>query len=186
MARRLSKVFMCLALLTTLSLRMASSQAIPIELGIDFLGGALTFIDADVAGSFTQTDLQIPTSRLRAGFFVSDIVSLEPQLLVLFRDIEDVGSASRVSLALTVPVHFTRDRRRPQGFVNPGLGWTTFDSEGNTTSQVGIGTGVGVKLPFHENLAVRIEAGLVHFFETDELLGANQLSVLLGFSFLTR
>jgi hypothetical protein len=161
----------------------------PIELGLDPLGLALTFIDADLAGSFTNTSVFMPNGRFRIGFFASDVISIEPVLSLNFEDLEDVGSAISTNALLTALFHFTKDRTKPQGYVRPGVGVSIFDtSESDAQGQVSTGVGVGVKLPIGgvDRLLARIEGFFNHAFKNDNVFGSNSILVLFGLSFLTK
>ena len=124
---------------------------------------------------------------VRVGFFVSDLVSIEPRANLSWVDVEDGGSTSRVMVGVGVPVHFSTNPEKPQGFVRPLFSLYTGSAEGEDGyTQMSTGLGVGFKLPVASQLAVRLEGVIMHTFETDDAFGDNALSVRFGLSFLTR
>ena len=165
----------------------ATAQRRPIELGIDMFNFGLLSLDADILGTFTATNVAIPVGVIRAGFFISDFFAIEPRIYLRYADVEDVGSSTNLGLLVGVPVHFTKDRQKPQGFVRPCMGFYSSSADpGDSYTQLFTGLGVGVKLPVVEMLSARMEGIWGHYFENDDALGGNSFDVRFGFSFLTR
>jgi len=200
-----------LAALTALWAGSALAQDRPIELGVD---AALTYesrggtdvglpagpVSVDFPDVF---DVQVPIRSVRAGFYVSEAISIEPALAFRFADVEDGGSSVTLSLFGDVLYHL------PGGgstdfFVHGGgaFQWRyinpdedvgsplepALESEGNT--QFGLGGGAGVNLPLVERLKLRLGVRYVHLFESEgDLLGlpsADRFSGTFGLSFFTR
>lgn len=158
----------------------ATAQQRPIELGIDAFR-----LDLDFNGS-TVTTITVPAQSFRAGFFVSDNVSMEPRLSVNFLTV-DQFSTTTLDLGFGVPIHFSPDERtRSRGFVRPVASWRFVDIDGTSASQAALGVGIGVKIPLLTQIAIRLEAILTHGFENDDFASTNEIGASFGFSFFTR
>ena len=90
---------------------------------------------------------------------------------------------STVSLGVGVLFHMTPDRTRSQIYFRPFAGFTSASGFGQSESDPNLGIGLGLKTPFANRLATRLEAFLAHQFETN---GTTSLGVLFGLSFFPR
>ena len=154
------------------------AQGRPVELGID-AGGTfdLSAGNAVVIG--------VPVQDFRAGFYLSDRVSIEPRLALNYLD-DDGGDAILAGTVQLGPViHFTPDRRHALAYLRPYGGLTFLKIGGESDAQLTVGGAVGVKLPVGERLAARIEGSLTHGFETSNAAGGNALGLTVGLSFYT-
>ncbi len=176
-----------LCLLGAAPLAAQRAPGLPIELGVD---AALVRDDAtDV------TTLSIPLRRLRAGFFLSPLLSLEPTL-AYERASRDATSASRFAGDLGLVAHLTGQpvgrARTPSLFARPFVGVARrgvssderdFDE---SATQASVGVGLGLKLPVADRLAWRVEGTYARALETDDLPAANRVGLNVGLSFHTR
>jgi hypothetical protein len=150
-----------------------AAQGRPVELGID-AGGSF-----DLSGSNIVV-IGVPVQDFRAGFFISDAVSVEPRVALTFID-QDGSSLTAIAAQLGPVVHFSPDRTRAQGYVRPFGGVSYITDNGALFS---LGGALGVKLPIAERLAARVEGSYVHGF--DSFYGGDALGLMVGLSFFTR
>lgn len=159
----------------------------PVELGMDALL-AVTLDDPRI------TTLTLPVGVVRAGFFASDRVSIEPALNLDYTGVEDQGSSTALALDVGLLLHFSPDRTRRQGYLRPYVGVThisvDYDASGQvgdaSFTQYGAGAGLGMKLPVRDRLAVRLEGTFDHTFSADDVDARSALGVTFGLSFFTR
>ena len=169
--------------------RAVAGQDRPVELGLD-MGLALSLTNE--FNGFEQpnvTQLAVPNPVLRVGIFASDMVSIEPSLQFQLLKFEGSDAFYSLSPSLGVLIHFSPDRTRSQVYARPFAGADLVDpGSGDSQSQFHAGAGIGVKLPVGDKLAARLEAAFAHLFksEDDGIPGANQIGVLIGFSFFTK
>jgi hypothetical protein len=157
----------------------AWAQGRPVELGLD-AGVSFNLSDPNV------TTISIPVQDLRAGFFLSDAVSLEPRIALNYLKVEDSDALTTITLAVGGLYHFHADRTRAQPYVRPFAGLAYIDVGPDSETQFSAGGGIGIKLPMAERFAARLEGAYVHGFETDALLGSDAINLTVGFSFYTR
>jgi hypothetical protein len=153
-----------------------AAQSKPIELGLD-MGLAIDF-----GGGATNTYFDLPTGVLRAGLWMTDKVSIEPNLWVSISHAGG-GTDTRFSVAPALLYHFKTDptMMRPFVAVFPGL----YHQSGGGGSQFFAGAGLGALFPMQERLALRAEALFTHYFSSDSFSDFNELGVRVGFSFFT-
>lgn len=175
------RVFRGVVALAVLSVGGAATAAAqrPIELGVD--AGVMFDLDDP-----KTTALSIPVQGIRAGFFMSDKLSIEPA--VAFNWIKASGEDAFSTLALDAGVlyHLSADASRSQLYVRPVAGVTRFGGGGESTSQFNVGGGIGVKLPMSERMKLRLEGSLRHGLESDDMPSGTAAGLTIGFSFLTR
>jgi hypothetical protein len=167
------------ALLLSAGALQAQSAARPVEMGID-MGIAFTLDDPKT------TSIALPSSSLRAGFFLNERVSIEPALGLQHVSVSGGGSATQFDLAAGALFHLSPDRARSQMYLRPFLGFTSLSGGGESASQAALGFGFGTKLPLRSHLAARFEGRLAHGFETSKLPGQTALGLGAGLSFFTR
>ena len=157
----------------------------PVELGFD--GGFLYSItdSYDVMDMDDEAELAFPVQRVRAGFFVSDPVSIEPALGLSYVDYGSL-SVTDFTAALAGLYHFGVDPARPRVYVGlkGTLSVAIWDQESD--GQFGVGGMLGVKLPVRSRFAVRLEAGYLRAFESEDRVAARDLWTTIGFSFFTK
>ena len=155
-----------------------SAQGRPVELGIDAGGTFDLAADAVAIG--------IPVQDFRAGFFISDAVSVEPRLALNYLDGNGGSSIVALSAQLGPVIHLAPHRGRTQGYVRP-FGGLNFLKVGNDSdAQLAVGGAIGVKIPVAERLATRVEGSFTHGFETGNVSGGNALGLSVGLSLYTR
>jgi hypothetical protein len=162
-------VLLALALLLPTSTLRAQSGA-PIEWGVD----------AAVTVSFdpTVTIVSIPRSHVRAGFFISPSLELEPR----FGLVSVSASGDRVTqtqLELGMLLHFDTSRLDTQPYLRPFVGLQSVSGAGPSSTNGDVGVGLGIKIPIGSRFAFRPEANYRHVFgDVDD----DQFQVLAGFS----
>lgn len=152
-----------------------------LELGAD--------IDAAFGlGGHSSVQLGVP-GRIRAGFFLpnNSRIEIEPAGGLSYRKTTGVPGRTIYDVELGALYHF----RAPQDVVNatgatvayvrPFLNYTGTTGAGSNENAVTLGGGLGAKLPFHQNLALRAEANLGYDFRNK----AARLGLLAGMSFFT-
>jgi hypothetical protein len=171
----------CLTLLLSGALvaPAAWAQGRPIELGLD-AGISFNVSDPNV------TQISIPVQDLRAGFFLTDAVALEPRLALNYFKVENVDALTSITAAVGALIHFQPDRSRAQPFARPFGGLTYLDLGDDSETQFSLGGGIGIKLPIAEQLGARVEGSFAHAFETDALADSDTIVLTVGFSFYTR
>jgi hypothetical protein len=154
----------------------AHAQAPPIELGVD----AALSVGLDDP---RVTVIAIPFQQFRVGFFMSPRTSIEPTLAINYINVEDLDDATTISIGLGVLFHMTPERTRSQIYFRPFGGFTSVEIAGESESGGNLGLGLGLKTPFADRLATRLEAFLNHQFEGG---GTTSVGVLFGLSFFPR
>jgi hypothetical protein len=128
--------------------------------------------------------INIPVGSLRAGYFVSPKLSLEPQLSFSSFARESQTAFSSWMLNLTGLWHFTESRQERQLFLHPGLAFT--GGSGSTSFTI-LSAAVGMKKPMMNNrLAMRAEAGLSHRLKDGPIDAATSIIANFGWSVYTR
>lgn len=155
----------------------------PVELGVD--AGVSFGFDPSV------TTISVPTQRLRAGFFISNAISVEPA--VAFNRVSfSGGSASSFIGDLGLLAHIAGTPRTPQVYLRPSIGLQRASGRddafgaGGSLTQLRVGAGLGVKVPIIHRLSWRFEAGYLRTFESGGVPGRNNLNLSAGLSFFTR
>lgn len=172
------RIVCCLLALTLAGTPVVVGQK-PVELGLD---AGFSY----KANSPTLFAAAVPVQSFRAGFFASDQVSIEPRLSWNLLKLEGASALNTLGAELGVLVHFSRDRKRPQGYFRPLAGVELITGGGETVSQFSVGGAIGIKAPVKNRFAVRLEGGFRQGFESDDVQKASTAFVQIGFSVLTR
>lgn len=159
-----------------------ASQAKPVELGID---GGITFGLSDPK----TTSINLPVQDFRAGFMLDEQLELEPFGAFNYTS---GGGASATSLGLGTGLlyHFSPVRSQPQVYLRP-LAMLSFLSinpdvgPSSSTTQFGLGIGLGMKHPISDRFSWRYEANLTHAFQSGAATSQTNLNLLAGLSFFT-
>ena len=133
----------------------------------------------------TSFEIRLPVQRMRAGFFTSDRVSLEPRVGFSLTKPGDGDAEYSLAAALGLLYHFTADPASSRVFVRPFAGGLLLGGGGDSASQAAAGAAVGIKFPAGNRLGLRLEGGVEHDFESDEFAESTSLFLLMGFSFTT-
>lgn len=139
------------ALATVLAAPLTAQKG-TLEIGADVIGyGRFT-----VAGNQSSI-VELPAASVRFGYFLTDRISVEPNLTYSRFSPEDGAASSSYFTSLGVAYHVPADRSKPQLFVQPYLGLS--GSEGGSDGSFAlIGAAVGVKLPLAERVVLRTSA----------------------------
>jgi hypothetical protein len=168
----------------------SSSAKTPIELGLD---AGLSF---GMGGQNNTTLFNLNLSQIRVGFLMSPQFSLEPSVGLSSRSTSGVSN-SVYMLGLGGLYHFSAARTQNQYYLRPFVNY--IGSRDKTTSTVGttttttttsssvteMGGGLGIKIPYQDRMAWRLEANMSHFSK-QYLNSDNRLGMLFGFSYFTR
>lgn len=162
-------------------LAVVSPATAQVEIGMDASFSSTSFDDIDQS----VTQFNFPEQRVRAGFFASPSISVEPSLGFSVLDVADESITSLVA-GLDLLFHFSPDVSAPQLFVAVGPEVMRVDLGDEGETQFGLGGDFGVKLPVARQMAVRLAGFYTRFFETEALFGSNEFGVSAGFSFFTK
>lgn len=161
-----------------------------VEIGTDAIFQyAITgkFNDADVPDAFT---FQLPAANLRVGFWVNEMISIEPAIGLSYVKItDDNGSTFDINGELSVLYNM------PSGlFVRAG-GVIFFENdspgggaESSSTSIFGFGGGVGYRTDLLPDLKLRFGADYIYTLknEDDFIPSASNIMVGIGLSYFTK
>jgi hypothetical protein len=187
MLRRVILHLMLVAALVV-SVRPASAQKGVTELGFDMAIAYETesevfSVTLPLGGSLAA--LTGPQGGFRAGFFLGDMVSLEPSLnfqLLSGNDETEIAVGS----SLRVLYHFSADATHSRIFLAAGPTFTLVDFGNESSTQFGLNGELGVKLPIADRIGARLGVGYTRGFESDEfntrniIYGTAGLSMFLG------
>jgi hypothetical protein len=148
-------------------------------------------------GDQSSVQIGLPASRARVGFFLTNDTrwSIEPAIGLNYRKEEDSDGALIYDLELGALYHFAPPTNLTGGlggtggpivrssvaYARPFIGLNG-NTAGDGSSEVSVGAGLGIKVPWRESLAWRAEANLGYGFDNEAL----RLGALLGVSFFTR
>lgn len=173
------------ALLLVLSAGQALAQSGVTEIGFDMAfsyetESELFGISLPVGGQFET--LTGPQGGVRAGFFLSDAVAIEPATSFSLLSGND-DSATAWAFATKLQYHFSTDPTQPRMYVAVGGTFTLFDfSSLDSVTQFGLAGDIGVKLPINEHAGARLAASYTRGFSNDDLDSRNILAALIGIS----
>lgn len=181
--RRVPKIF---AVAAGLSLTAGAAAAGPWELGLD--AGAIFAL-----GDRSSMSIDIPASRFRAGYFLEGGQwSIEPAFGFSVNKIEDNDAAFNYDLELGALYHFSPFIQvaegnsnvmtiQNSGYIRPFIGLDGNSGPGDDDTEVSIGAGLGLKVPWRADLAWRFEGNLGYGFDNE----AFRIGLLAGVSFFT-
>lgn len=178
MTSRLRSVVLAFVL-TGLAAAPLAAQGV--ELGVDL--GLGYNADSEVF------EITAPAS-FRFGFPVGRSMTIEPRTALSYAS-GNGTSLMTLELQSAIMFPFTGDRRRG-GYIAalPGVSLVKFEEDALgidvSDTQFLLGGGVGVRLPQSEQFGLRLEAQVVHAFESDALAGSTAIRGLFGVSFWTR
>ncbi len=150
-------------------------------------------LDAGVAiglGDNSQTVISFPAQAFRAGFAMSDRISVEPKLgFSISTGDNSTSSSYRAEVGALYHLSPRADRMRSGVYVRPFAGLAGFNvSVEGDDNDVGdtnglLGVGVGLKVPLISRLSTRFEANVAGTFGDES---NSQIGLLAGMSFFTR
>ena len=142
--------------------------------------------DSGLSFGFTTprvTTLSIPAASFRAGYWTSEVLSIEPFFGLNHVSAQGGGSFTTYQLGVGGLYHFSPERTRRQVYVRPFLTFVGVSTSGGggSNSDIGVGVGAGLKWPkLGGRMALRGEGNI-------ETINSNTLlNFLFGFSFFTR
>ena len=124
--------------------------------------------------------ISVPVLAIRAGFFTSDALSIEPSLGFQLVNVDETLWA--VQSVILVLYHFNSDPTQSRWFMAVGPSLLAAGGGGETATQFGVIGEGGVKLPVAEKFALRLGAGVGRFFENDDFVGSWDIFGRFGFS----
>lgn len=176
-ASRLLAIVVAL-LVSTTSTGWAQKGAV--ELGADM---SIDFSLTDNVDSI-ETDnvfqISVPVLAIRAGFFASAALSIEPTLGFTLINVDE--TFWQVQSVVLLLYHFNADPTQSRWFVAVGPSLLAAGGGGDTATQFGVLGEGGVKLPVAEKFALRLGAGVGRFFENDDFIGSWDIFGRFGFS----
>ncbi len=133
----------------------------------------------------STTTFQLPLQRIRMGFYVTPVVSIEP--VVGLTSFSGGGiSGTDYSIGAGLLYHFSPSRAANQFYVRPFLGVNGSSGDVGSGSAVEFGVGGGLKMPLRDRIASRFEATFAHEGGRNGGPGQDALGLLAGLSFYTR
>ena len=158
-----------------------------VELGID--AGAVFGL-----GDESSISITLPAARARLGVVLTNNTrwSLEPAALLSFTKVEGADAVLLYNLEGGMLYHFRPPadladaeseaaRRVTVAYVRPFVNLTGYTGE-DGDSELSVGAGLGVKVPWRPQLAWRLEANFGYGFDNE----AFRLGAFAGLSFFTR
>jgi hypothetical protein len=132
-----------------------------------------------------QFFINIPTGLVRAGYYVSPVLSLEPALAFNSVARENATAVSAWMLQLGVLYHLTPVRTKGQMYVHPSLAFSGGSGGGDNLTF--LGAGFGMKQPMLDGrLACRLELGLNHRLKSGAIPSRTNIIASAGWSVYTR
>jgi hypothetical protein len=157
-----------------------------IEIGAD---AGLTF----GLGDQSSVDFAFPAQKARIGFFLNNDsrISIEPALGLTYGKDEGAPGVTTYNVEAGALYHFRPARlitdvanRSAVSYVRPFIGFEgqSIGGGGKNANEFFAGAGLGVKIPYRTNIAVRAEANVGYGFDNE----AARIGLNLGLSFFTR
>jgi hypothetical protein len=167
-----------------------------VELGIDASFARQSFhSEPDALGrevTVNVNTIDIPLGVIRAGFFITPTIAIEPAFGLRYQSVGDANSSETV-FDIGLPIYLSPNRRENQIFIRPVVGLNHVSSDvsdtqgrGTSDTQLNVGVGLGIKLPLSDRFAARFEAQYRHAPKSDERSAYNQIAALAGISVYAR
>lgn len=151
----------------------------PIELGAD-----AAFSRVSSRGD-SYTRFAIPLEFFRVGFFVSDRVSIEPSMRLMWAKGEGGDGTTSYDINTGLLIHTRKVRSAPQLFLKPLVGFTGYNSE-ESRSQPYFGLGGGLKVHGTNRMAFRTGLEYQRALRSGPLPEQDRINLLIGLSYFTR
>jgi hypothetical protein len=162
------------------SVSHSDNSNMPVELGFDAaLGAQLS------GGANKTTAFQAPIQQIRAGFFMSPVMTIEPVFRLTTGNVSgpNGGSFTDYGIGAGLLWHLSENRTVNQVYLRPFLGVNGSSCSGCTsTSAFSFGAGVGIKLPMANRFATRLEANLEQTQAHNAVPSRSTLNLLAGLS----
>ena len=158
-----------------------------LELGVD--AGAVFGL-----GDLSSVNISLPGSRLRVGFFQpGSRISIEPAAGFSYDKVEGTDGLFSYNLEVGALYHFEpledvpilnggTATRFAVPYVRPFVGLTGFTGGDSDDNEFSLGAGLGTRLPFRRDLAIRVEGNIGYGFDNK----ATRVGLLAGLSFFPR
>jgi hypothetical protein len=111
-------------------------------------------------------------------------VSIEPYGALSYRKIDDGDGLTQLTVGTGVLYHFTADRRS-SAYLRPFAELNYANGNDDSDTQFAVGAGLGVKRPWSDRFAWRVEGNLGYALESGDIPGGLTLGATLGMSFFT-
>lgn len=180
---RTSWKIVALASFTVLAPAPARAQR-RLELGVD--AGAVFGL-----GSKSSVNIDLPGSRLRVGFYrPGSRLSIEPAAGFSYDKVEGTDGLFTYNLEVGALYHFQpledvailnggTATRFAVPYVRPFIGLTGFTGGNSSDNEFSLGAGLGTRVPFRRDLAIRFEGNVGYGFDNR----ATRIGLLAGLSF---
>jgi hypothetical protein len=140
-------------------------------------------------GDRSSVNIDVPAARARIGFFLTNAArwSLEPAVGLNYIKVEDGDGVLVYNLEAGALYHFRPGgdlrgaTRATAAYLRPFVGLSGFTGD-EGDSEFSAGAGLGVKIPWREGLAWRLEGNVGYGFDNE----AFRLGGFLGISVFTR
>ncbi|MEJ2548540.1 MAG: hypothetical protein P8125_12135 [Gemmatimonadota bacterium] len=126
--------------------------------------------------------LLAPPGGLRAGFFLSDVTSLEPSLSVAYLALNGSDNPLAISSALKLLYHLSSDPDRTRAYIGVGPSFLYVKDGEQDSSQFGVLGELGLKIPIAQRVGTRMAAGFMHGFDSDDFSERNMIYLTAGLS----
>ncbi|MES2523973.1 MAG: hypothetical protein V4617_14800 [Gemmatimonadota bacterium] len=150
-------------------------------------------------GDRSSVSLTLPAARARIGFFLNNDSrwSIEPAAGFSYAKVKDVPYQLDYNLELGALYHFRAPAdlynatRASVAYLRPFVGLVGVATGGNDTAieggdgsnnELSVGAGYGIKIPWRESVAFRLEANLGYGFDNEAL----RVGAFAGLSFFAR
>ncbi len=144
-------------------------------------------------GDQSSVDFNFPAQRARVGFFLNNDsrISIEPAIAFNYNKTEDAPGVTTYQIETGALYHFRPARlitdvanRAAVAYARPFVGFEgqSVGGGGRNDNEFFAGAGVGIKVPYRTNIALRAEANIGYGFDNE----AARLGLSLGLSFFTR
>lgn len=178
-----------LTLVASCALILPASATAQSRLELGFDGGAVFGL-----GDQSSIRLTVPGSRIRAGFFqAGSRFSLEPAVGFSYNKVKGTDGVFTYDLQFGLLYHFSPvifDSSATGGaitrvtpiYLRPFIGLDGFSGGDASDSEFSAGVGLGAKVPWRRDLALRFEANLGYGFDNE----AARIGVFAGLSYFPR
>jgi hypothetical protein len=156
----------------------SDNSNMPVELGFD------AGINSELSGTNKTTSFSAPLQQVRAGFFTSPKVEIEPTLALFTSSTSGVPNSSVTAYGIGAGLlwHLSENRTVNQMYIRPFLGFGGVSTGGASTSTFSFGGGFGVKMPMANRFATRLEANMSRTNAHNGQAAMNRLNLLAGLS----
>ena len=178
---RFAAVGLALALAASTAGAQLTQPPNTLELGID--AGLILGL-----GDQSSLSFDVPAARARVGFFrPNSRWSIEPAAGLSYNKVEDADGILFYDLEVGALYHFRPPtdieaaQRASVAYTRPFINLSGYTGD-NGDNELSAGAGLGIKVPWRNQLAFRLEGNLGYGFDNE----AFRLGAFAGLSFFTR